>query len=198
MKCYDCGKAYTKQNGRLSLSNKRIGRYDIYLEEYYKCEGCDSILYPKESVIKIELKEAEICNELIRKLPVDEFIMPIEAANLLGVTKQAFHKNNRIKRGLIYSVVICGRKLYSKKSVALFKEKKDGRFSLVQASSQALIVPKLYTLSESFNVPEYCKSLLNKSEGMNTTSGGTPSTSVYSGFHDDVYTTQSTKTIATL
>ncbi len=136
MTCYDCGNTYIKHNGLLSLSNKRIGSYDIHIDEYYKCEGCGSILFPKEAVIKIILKEDEIYNNLIRKLPVDEFIMPIEAANILGISKQAFHKNKRIKRGFIYFVVIDGRKLYSKKSVIMFREKNDGRFDLVKAALQ--------------------------------------------------------------
>ncbi len=132
MKCYECGRDYIKHEGIVELSDKRIGKFNINLELYYKCEGCGSLLFPKESADKIALEEDKICNELIRKLPVEEFIMPTEAANILGMTRQAFHKNKRIKKGFIYSVIIGGKRLYSSKSVGLFKKNNDGRFNLVE------------------------------------------------------------------
>ena len=112
------------------MHNKSIGSYSIYLAKYYKCEGCGSLLFPKETAKKITSKEEEIRNNLIHQLAVREFIVATEAAAMLGITKQAFHKHRRIKNGFIYSVIIGGKRLYNKKSVQLFKETKDGRFNL--------------------------------------------------------------------
>jgi hypothetical protein len=130
MRCYACGNVYIEHKGTLELCNKTIGNYSIYLAKYYKCSGCGSIMYPKETLNLISKKEKEIRDNLIRKLPVDEFIVATEAAELLGISKQAFHKNKRIKKGFIYSAILGGKRLYNKKSVQLFKDTNDGRFNL--------------------------------------------------------------------
>jgi len=139
MKCYTCGNIYSEHEGTLELHNKSIGSYNIYLAKYYKCEGCGALLFPKETAKKIASKEEELRNNLIRKLPVDEFIVATEAADILGITKQAFHKHRRIKNGFIYSVILGGKRLYNKKSVQLFKETKDGRFNLSKQIAKEVV-----------------------------------------------------------
>ncbi len=139
MKCYECGNIYKENEGTLELGNKFIGNYNIYLTRYYKCPGCAILLFPKETATAIALKEEEIRNNLIRKLPVEEFIVATKAADILGITKQAFHKNNRIKKGFIYSTIIGDKKLYNKKSVQLFKETKDGRFNLAKPIDKQVV-----------------------------------------------------------
>jgi hypothetical protein len=114
----------------LELQNKCIGNYTIYLKKYSKCQGCGALLFPKETAAIIAQKEEIIRNNLIRKLPVSEFVVATEAAEILGVTRQAFHKHQKIKKGFIYSTIIGGKRLYNKKSVLLFKENGDGRFNL--------------------------------------------------------------------
>lgn len=130
MRCFECGNEYMEQSGAIKLNNRTIGDYTIELEKYFKCAGCGTLLFPDESARLITKKEEEIRNEFIRKLPVGDFITATEASEILGITKQAFHKNRRIKRGFIYSVVLAGKRLYNKKSVQLFKETNDGRFNL--------------------------------------------------------------------
>ncbi|WP_417910248.1 hypothetical protein [Candidatus Electronema sp. PJ] len=107
-----------------------IGSYTVFLPQYYKCSGCGELLLPKEASGIMEAREKELLEDLISNLPVKQFITAAEAAEILGITRQAFHKHQRIKKGFIYSAVIGGMRLYSKKSVQLFKEKKDGRFPL--------------------------------------------------------------------
>ena len=130
MKCYKCGGEYKEYNGTLFLDDDIIGEYKVHDVTYYKCETCDTSLYPKDTAKKIESVEAKIQNELIGQLPVNEFIVATEAAELLGISKQAFHKHRRIKNGFIYSVILGGKQLYNKKSVLLFKKTGDGRFKL--------------------------------------------------------------------
>jgi len=69
--------------------------------------------------------------EAIASLSIGEFITSKEAAEILKVSKQAFSKNSKIKRGFIYSVKIGNRNLYHSRSVSLFGERGDGRFPLL-------------------------------------------------------------------
>ncbi|MBF0378082.1 MAG: hypothetical protein HQK72_11440 [Desulfamplus sp.] len=133
MKCYSCGNIYSEHEGTLELNNKTIGSYNIFLAKYYKCSECDVLLFPKETAKTIAIKEEEIRNNLIRKLPVEDFIVATEAAGILGITRQAFHKHSRIKKGFIYSAMIGGKRLYNKKSVQLFQKTQDGRFNLTES-----------------------------------------------------------------
>lgn len=131
MKCYDCGGEFLEKTGTLKLHDKRIGDYQVENVQYYKCNGCGEILFRGATLRIIEAKESEILNKLISRLPIDEFVGATEAAETLGISRQAIHKHRRIRRGFIYSTYFEGRKVYHKKSIDLFKRHGDGRFSLV-------------------------------------------------------------------
>ena len=130
MKCHDCGGTYIGYNDTLDLHIDIIGYYSVDATNYFKCQKCGELLFPRDTVKKIESVEADITNKFISKLPIKEFVFATEAAMLLGITKQAFSKNPRIKNGFIYSVSLGNKKLYHLKSVLLFKGKGDGRFNL--------------------------------------------------------------------
>ncbi|MBW1616410.1 MAG: hypothetical protein JRJ49_07755 [Deltaproteobacteria bacterium] len=130
MKCYDCKSNYTKKKGEISLSNNIIGNFEVHNVTYYKCPDCNKLLFHSDTAVKIEKKEREIKLKLLNQLPVQDFISASQTAYLLNITKQALHKNVRIKNGFIYSIELDGKKLYNKKSALLFKEKRDGRFLL--------------------------------------------------------------------
>lgn len=132
MRCYECGNPYVEHEGALELNSNIIGTYTIYLEKYHKCSGCGNLMFSKEAVEKIEAIETEILEKMISRLPVGDFISANEAAEFLGITRQAFHKHRRIKSGLIYSIEIGGKKLYNKKSLSIFKKTNDGRFFLAE------------------------------------------------------------------
>jgi hypothetical protein len=170
VKCYTCGCAYQEHEGTLDLHNDIIGNYDVYAARYYKCDGCGVLLFPKDTVKKIELAEADKQNRLIRQLPVNDFIIATEASELLGISKQAFHKHRRIKKGFIYSVILGGKRLYNRKSVLLFKDNGDGRFKLSEQSSKEdvkyIIVNKSITPDHSIykgSSPEEYKNLYSGS-----------------------------------
>ena len=71
-------------------------------------------------------------DRLITDKPVDSFVIATEAASMLGISRQAFHKHRRIQRGFIYKTNFGGKTVYLKESVLHFKETGDGRFPLVQ------------------------------------------------------------------
>jgi len=130
MRCYKCGLTYKKYIGSLNLHNEFIGNYEIFDVEYYKCDNCGNLLFPKETTVKIEKEEQKRRNSLIKQLPLEEFIFASEAAKILNISRQALHKHRRIRRGFIYSIIFGGKNIYHKKSVLLFKKRGDGRFSL--------------------------------------------------------------------
>ena len=73
--------------------------------------------------------------ELLSRVPVGDYITAAEAWGILGMSRQAFHQNSRIRRGFIYSVPRGpgGERLYHRGSVEQFRKTGDGRFPLVQA-----------------------------------------------------------------
>jgi hypothetical protein len=146
MKCYDCKSNYTKKKGEISLSNNIIGNFEVYNVTYYKCPDCNKLLFPDDTAVKIEKKEREIKLKFLNQLPVQDFISASQAAYLLNITKQALHKNVRIKNGFIYSIGLDGKKLYNKKSALLFKEKGDGRFLLNKTLTEQ---PKYIILAQN-------------------------------------------------
>jgi hypothetical protein len=130
MKCYDCGELYNEISGSLPLHDDFIGDYIVQDVHYYHCGKCGKILFPTDTILKIESIENDSKAKLINKIPVSEFVFANDAADMLGITKQAFNKNHRIKNGFIYSITIGNKKLYNKKSIQLFKQNGDGRFNL--------------------------------------------------------------------
>lgn len=130
MKCYFCNGEFKKTHGLLTLCDESIGRFHVEDVDYYKCNKCKEFLFPEKTAVKIEKKEREIRESLIRNIPINEFVSATEAANILGISRQAIHKNRRINKGFIYSTEIEGKKFYSKKSIQLFMKTGDGRFPL--------------------------------------------------------------------
>ena len=130
MKCGLCNNELILKKGDVEFDSRSLCRVLVPNLKFYECEMCgDKLLSPKESDKAIEYI-ANRENQLIKKLPIGEFIAANEAAKILKITKQAFSKHPKIKRGLIYSIKIGNRKYYHEKSVRLFKEIKNGKFQL--------------------------------------------------------------------
>ncbi|MFH1991923.1 MAG: hypothetical protein ABIK98_05885 [Pseudomonadota bacterium] len=128
MKCALCNGRLINKFESIEFNSKSIGKMLVPELKFTECQDCkDKIFTPEEfdkAIDFIDKKE----KEAISNLPIKDFITANEAAEMLGITKQAFSKNYKIKRGLIYSVKIGGKKYYHKKSVELFKEKNNGKF----------------------------------------------------------------------
>lgn len=127
MSCEICGGKLVLMVGFYPFSSKVVGQISVPNVKYTKCQNCHDILIDfDQSVIMTEyIKEQE--RKAITSIPIRDFISLNQAADLLGVTKQAFSKNERIKRGFVYSVETDGRVLYYRKSVEEFKKSGDGR-----------------------------------------------------------------------
>ncbi len=133
-KCEYCDGSVTKVKGILPFKSKALGAVTVPEIEQHKCSKCGNTVISLDEADKvtefIRIKEQEIINNL----PACDFISLNQAAERLGITKQAFSKHPRIKRGFIYSIIIDNKKYFYKRSVEAFKETKDGRVSLSYSS----------------------------------------------------------------
>lgn len=128
MRCSICNGKIIKKNETVTFHSKTIGEVFIPNIRHKACLTCrDILISPTESKkIIAYVKEKE--QFAVGKLPISDFVSLNDAAEILGVTKQAFSKNPRIRAGLIYSVSIGGRRYYNRKSVEQFKETGNGRY----------------------------------------------------------------------
>ena len=132
MNCALCNGNIVKKNSFLLFKSKTLGDVTIPSIDFEECEFCRDILLSPESSKKALSYVRQKEQDAINKMPIDDFITAAEAVDILGITKQAFSKNPKIKRGLIYSVKKGRSKFFLKKSVKLFKEKNNGKFLLSQ------------------------------------------------------------------
>lgn len=130
MKCDSCGGNAKIITGDLSLSRFDIGPYIVKGVKYYECETCGERFFPHEALLKIEMVEQQLLEQKIGQLPIDDFIFSNDVCSILKISRQAFNKNPKIRKGFIYSVKKGSYRLYHKRSVELFNETGDGRFPL--------------------------------------------------------------------
>lgn len=133
MICNECGGNYRESTDPLELNDRFVGKFKIKDVSYRICEECGGILYPPETVRKIDVMRKERTQQLIRDFPLNSFISSHETTELLGISKQALSKNRRISKGFIYRTVIGNITLYLKRSVIQYKVTGDGRFPLFRS-----------------------------------------------------------------
>lgn len=127
MNCDECNAPIRESNGGIILKSKMLG--DVFIPNilHRRCTQCGafslSAASAKQAADFISQKEAHA----ISRLPIGDFVSLNEAADILGVSKQAFNKNHRIKRGFIYQTNSSGKIRYYKPSVLAFKNTGDGR-----------------------------------------------------------------------
>lgn len=155
MKCHNCGGNYKRFKGPLRIDDPYVGSFEVNIPEYLKCENCGEYLLPGRWAEEIDRARARKLDELLAAKPLREFITASEAARLLGISRQALHKNRRIKKGFIFYTRFGGGIVYLKKSVELFKETGDGRYPLWKPLEQTFI-------SDSAEYTESAEKLVRK------------------------------------
>jgi len=134
MRCI-CKNIFTDKKGKVEFKSRSLGKVMVPDLRFLECDNCGArLISPEEGDKATDFIEKEE-QKVINNLPIGEFVSTKEAAAILEITKQAFSKNQRIKRGLIYSTKISERKYYHRKSVELFKEKNNGKFPLPKQES---------------------------------------------------------------
>lgn len=133
MKCALCDGKLVEAKGRVAFGSRALGHVDVPSLEFLECIDCgDTLLSPEMSEKAVDFIERKE-QEAVAHLPIGQFITAGEAAGILDVSKQAFSKNPRVKKGLIFSRKIGERRYYDRKSVELFKEKRNGKYKLPAA-----------------------------------------------------------------
>ena len=130
MDCCECGSTYLETQGLLQIHDLFVGPVTISHAHYYKCTNCQGLLYSVETAKAIDSARAERLEELLAARPIRDFVSATEAASMLGISRQAFSKNRRIRRGFIFQTTVSGSIFYLRESVHRFKQAGDGRFLL--------------------------------------------------------------------
>jgi hypothetical protein len=158
MNCSMCNGNIINIKGNLYFDSKALGKVSVPGIEYSMCENCGDITidFVNSQLIHKYIEKKE--NEAISNLPINQFLTLNEAAEILGVTKQAFSKNSRIKRGFIFSIQKGKSQLYLRSSVEAFKKNgKDGRILLNVTNVEVIEVPKYVYVSLGVKrSPIYC------------------------------------------
>jgi len=130
MNCLECGGTYTEKAGIYSLTDSFVGDIIVHGVSYYQCNSCGNILYSEAMAQSIESQRNKRIHQLLGQFPVRDFINATDTASILGISRQALHKNRRINHGFIYQLKLGLLTFYLKQSVYQYKETGDGRFPL--------------------------------------------------------------------
>jgi hypothetical protein len=132
--CNECGSQCKPVTGRYVYHDKTVGEIVLPDAKYLKCIHCGDVMLTMQTAKKLSDMRKQLINDFMNDQPISEFITTREAAEFLGITRQALHKNRRIDRGFVYSKTIGDVKLFHKRSLDIFKETGDGRFPLAKST----------------------------------------------------------------
>src|SRR5450759_3247007 len=97
MKCPHCGGNYIERHEDFRFDDRVCGTLVLPKAAFDKCDSCgDVLLHPGTGDRMHEVVEKTTLR-LLDSLPAGDFIMAKQAAELLGISVQAFSKNRRIR-----------------------------------------------------------------------------------------------------
>jgi hypothetical protein len=131
----ECGGKYIKKRASLEIQDPFVGPVKRDRVDYEECDRCGELILPLETARAFDDHAEALLDDMLKKQPIRDFLTASETAAALGITKQALHKNRRIRHGFIYRTSLGGLAVYLKKSVELYKKKRDGRFPLSELAS---------------------------------------------------------------
>jgi hypothetical protein len=132
MNCSFCNAKTRNRKEDYFHKSKIIGEVLVPAIEFKECQGCGEVTLSPEAKNEVKIYVAEQELNAISTLPVNDLISAGQAANILGVTKQAFSKNSKFKKGFVYSIMIGAKKAYFRSSIDIFKRTGDGRFPITR------------------------------------------------------------------
>ena len=132
MKCMECGADYVKRHGTLTEHDEYVGEWQVHDVDWLECPACGDVALRGDIAQRSAEARREKLDTLLADYPMKSFVLETEAAELLGVSKQAINQNRRIQRGFVYCLRRAGRNFYLKESLLQFKETGDGRFPLFE------------------------------------------------------------------
>lgn len=135
LNCSLCNAEIMNKKEDYLCNSKVIGKVLIPLIEFYECCGCHETTLSPEASHEVITRVEELERNAVASLPSDDLITAGQAADLLGVSKQAFSKNPKIKKGYVYFTQIGTKKTYFRRSIELFRKTGDGRFAITKWKS---------------------------------------------------------------
>jgi hypothetical protein len=138
MKCHECGGNYYQLFDRFDYVDPFVGAISVQSIPYYKCDKNGDILFTPELAKALDTARNIQMQDLLHKYPIIAFISAATTADLLGITRQALHKNKRIRHGFILSTDFDGAIVYLKQSVLQYRDTGDGRFPLYMGGHEPL------------------------------------------------------------
>ena len=162
VECVRCGKETTRKAEDYPCFSKVLGYILAPRVEIDVCLECGhrSLSPEAEQEVNSWLKireQAAICS-----LSAEQLLSAGQAAEMLGVTKQAFSKSPKVKKGHIYFTTIGNKKVYFRSSVELFKETGDGRYQISKWYSS--LGSKRTAMHESSTVKWHAEETIGASE----------------------------------
>ncbi len=130
MRCYECGGTYSEKSDLFEFVDPYVGPISVQGIPYFQCDQCNDVLFTVEMSQALEEARNNRKQELLNQCPIGDFISASETASLLGISRQALHKNRRIRHGFIHQTTFGGATVYLKESVIQFEKTGDGRFPL--------------------------------------------------------------------
>jgi len=128
----ECGSDYLQKHGTLTEHDEYVGEWQVHDVDWLECPACGDVALRGDAAQKSAEARRRKLESLIADYPMKSFVLETEAAELLGVSKQAVNQNRRIQRGFVYCLRRAGRNFYLKESLLQFKETGDGRFPLFE------------------------------------------------------------------
>ena len=133
--CTRCGAKTIRTSDDYLCFSRVLGYALAPRVEIDECSGCGLASVSSEAEKEV-YRWLSIHEQIaIDSLSGDQLLSAGQAAEMLGVTKQAFSKNPKVKKGHIYFTSVGNKKIYFKSSVELFKDSGDGRFQITKWQS---------------------------------------------------------------
>ena len=135
MNCSLCNAKTRNKKEDYVHKSKIIGEVLVPAIELKECQGCGEVTLSPKANNEVNNYVAEQELNAINTLPANDLISAGQAASILQVTKQAFSKNSKFKKGFVYSIMIGAKKAYFRSSIELFRRTGDGRFPITRWKS---------------------------------------------------------------
>jgi len=137
MFCIECNAECRERRGDFKETRRDAGEILVPDCQWHECPVCGEVFMDMAMADRLDQAYRKRLRELLLARSLPEFITASEAADMLGISRQALHKHRRIRRGFIHRVRRFGQWLYLKESVEAFNQTGDGRISIVSVRPPA-------------------------------------------------------------
>ncbi len=129
--CSECGNMYEQKYKleELGHETKELGKV-YFKSKIQRCLNCKDYLISLDEYEKLKVYIDDLVSKKLSSFPIVDFISSEETCRLLDIKRNDLKKNQKIKRGYIFSYEIDGKRFFLRKSVEKFKKFGDGRFNL--------------------------------------------------------------------